>query len=140
MPQRKKSNKKPAHTGIVRTARGTFAPGTSGNIHGKPPGVFSIVSIIKRQLQDVPDGQKKNYAEALVKKVMHQAIIDGDHNSQKMLIQYVDGMPQTNIDLTSGGEPLENPFEDAQLDRVAKRIVEGARKAHGVSKSKGESD
>ena len=80
-----------------------FPKGISGNPKGKPKGTFSLISILKRELQKIPPElkgkERKMYAEILIKKQLHKAIIEGDEQSIKLIWNYVEGMPRQPIDL-----------------------------------------
>lgn len=80
-----------------RDEKGRFKPGISGNPDGPPK--FSLISILKEQLQTVPDGEKETYAVYLIKEVLKKAIQEGDHASQRMIMNYIEGMPKQSIDL-----------------------------------------
>jgi len=102
-------SEEPKSSGENRNPDGTFKEGVSGNPNGRPPGSLSLVKILKDELEKVPQGQQVSYAVAFIKKILHQALIDGDTNSQKMIMNYVDGMPLQKTDLTSLGEKI-NPI------------------------------
>ena len=77
----------------------TFVKGQSGNPKGRPKGSFTnLTRLLKEKLQDVPDGKKESYAELLIKSILHKALIEKDHQSQKLIINYVDGLPRQSID------------------------------------------
>jgi hypothetical protein len=61
------------------------------NREGRPPGSFSIVQMIKEKLQEIPDGQKETYAQLMVKKYFHKALVEGDDKILRDLIDRVDG-------------------------------------------------
>lgn len=90
-----------------RNEKGQLLPGNTANPNGRPKGSLSITALVKEELEKVPDGQKVSYAEALIKKMLHKAIIEGDTQTQKMIWNYIDGLPKGALDLTSGGEALQ---------------------------------
>lgn len=76
------------------------------NREGRPKGSISIVSALKRKLEEVPEGKTKTYMEYLVDQVMKKTVIEGDVTMMKDIINRVDGMPQQRTDVTSGNKPL----------------------------------
>ena len=47
-----------------------FPKGVSGNPDGRPPGTFSLLTLLKQELQKVPEGQdKKTYADLIIKRI-----------------------------------------------------------------------
>ena len=90
---------KPEKQGIARDEKGLFIKGVSGNPAGRP--VFSLVSILKAELQKCPEGQdKKTYADMLIQRIMKKAISDGDDAQIKNILQYVEGMPKQRLEHT----------------------------------------
>lgn len=67
---------------------GKFIKGNPGG--GRPKG-FSIVAHLKEKLQEVPEGQKESYANLIVKKYLHKALVEGDNKILTDLIDRVDG-------------------------------------------------
>lgn len=96
----------PAETGKIRDEEGKFIPGVSGNPAGRPKGSVSIVTEIKRRLEEIPEGQKKTYLELLVDRIMKSAIAEGNDQQIKNILNYVDGMPKQSVDVTSNGENI----------------------------------
>ena|SRR3990167_7885469 len=88
-----------------RNPDGTLKEGHPG-MGGRPPGSLSITALVKAELEKVPEGQQISYAQAFLKKILHKAIIEGDHATQKMIWNYIDGLPKGSLDLTSGGNPI----------------------------------
>jgi len=84
--------------------RMVFPPGVSGNPAGRPKDSFSLISMLKAELQKCPEGEdKKTYADLLIKRIMKKTISDGDDQQIKNILQYVEGMPKQTI---------KNEFED----------------------------
>lgn len=118
--------KVPENTGEIRNKKGQFPPGVSGNPAGKPPGALSITSLIKQELQKEAlntKGEKKQYIIFFIESMMKKAIEQGDHATQKMIWNYIDGMPKGSLDLTSKGQKI-NSFDSAQVRRIAKEVLE----------------
>lgn len=85
---------------------GKFAKGNPGG--GRPKGSFSLVEMIKRKLQEIPEGKDKTYAEYFIEQMMKKTVVEGDVSMMRDVINRVDGMPKQQIDqdITSGGKPF----------------------------------
>ena len=77
------------------------------NREGRPVGSISVVSAIKKKLQECPEGKEKTYLHYLVEKIMKKAVIDDDVSMIKDIIDRVDGKPKQGLEL-SGDK--ENPI------------------------------
>ena len=98
----------PWENGIKRdrdSKTGQFVEGNPGG-PGRPEGSISVVATLKKELEKVPQGEKKTYLGLLVKRILKKGIIDGDVGMIKDIINRVDGMPQQAIDLTTLGKEL----------------------------------
>lgn len=80
--------------------------GQSGNPAGRPPGTISLVSILKKKLAEVEPHTKKQYADLLIERMTKMAIAEGSESQIKNILQYVDGMPKQQVDVTSDGEKI----------------------------------
>lgn len=97
----------PVKNGEKRPERddmGRFAEGNAGG-PGRPRG-FSITERIRDALQEIPEGQKLSYLDAFIRQILKKAIIDGDGPTQKLLWNYIDGLPRRTVDLAVDGESL----------------------------------
>lgn len=91
----------PANTGESRNPDGTFKKGVSGNPAGKPEGSFSLIAMLKAELQKCPEGQdKKTFADMLIQRIMKKAISDGDDSQIRNILQYVEGMPKQKLEMS----------------------------------------
>ena len=90
-----------------RDEEGRFVKGHTKVGGAEEGSVFSLISILKKELQIVPEGEKVSRAIAIIRKIATQAE-DGDSASQKLIMNYIDGMPRQNIGLDGGndGEPI----------------------------------
>lgn len=70
-----------------------FKPGQSGNPNGRPPKGYSITEWFKEMLNSNPDVK-----DAIGKSIMKKAL-EGDTAAQKMVWQYMDGMPKQSTDI-----------------------------------------
>lgn len=68
-----------------------FKKGQSGNPNGRPKDTFSLVGMIKHKLKEVPEGEKETYADLLVKKYIHKALVEGNDKILRDLVDRVDG-------------------------------------------------
>lgn len=92
--------------------RGKFLPGNEiGKLGGRPVGSISLLTILKNILEDVvkdPSNiDKKNYGRLMIEKQIKQAINDGDIQTQKLIWNYIEGLPKGSFDVTSMGEKIE---------------------------------
>lgn len=69
-----------------------FQKGQSGNPNGRPPGTHSLSTIVKQRLSENP-GELKEIIQSLFD------MAKKDVNAIKLIWQYMDGMPQQNLDL-----------------------------------------
>lgn len=77
----------------MRNEKGQLLPGQTANPNGRPKGSVSIIDKLRQKLQEVPPGQKKEYAQLLVDKWMDDALVRGDFIALKEIVRYIDGMP-----------------------------------------------
>lgn len=77
--------------------------GQSGNIKGMPPGTFSLVNLIKRELQKKPEGEKEDYATKGIKEYVRQ-FGEGKPEIVKDGIDRIDGKPTQAISGPGGGD------------------------------------
>jgi len=77
-----------------------FKKGQSGNPKGRPKKGYSITEWFREMLNNQPE-VKESIGQSIVKKA-----IEGDAAAQRLVWQYMDGMPQQNIDHTSKGESI----------------------------------
>ena len=99
-------SKEPKTIGDNRQPDGTFGPGNVANPNGRPVGSFSLTEMLRREIQKVPEGQKLSYAEAFLRKMLSKAINEGDHASQRLIMNFLEGLPKQPIDIPSGGKPI----------------------------------
>lgn len=77
-----------------------FKPGQSGNPKGRPKGSFSITTLVRQALEKRPKGEReKTFVDKFVQKLLDKAIDDGDTVTQKMIWNYIDGLPRETIDM-----------------------------------------
>lgn len=81
-----------------------FSKGETGNPNGRPKGSISLAELVKKELELVPKGEKKSFAELLIAKVMDMAL-KGNFQAIKLIWSYVDGLPRQTIE-TNEETPL----------------------------------
>ena len=111
---------------IPRDDKGHFLPGHGGIPGAGRPKEISITELIKRELKKVPEGQQMSYAEAFVKKILKKAIMDDDGPTQKLLWNYVDGLPKANFGLEVDKESL------AELTQFLREVANQKQKDDGT--------
>lgn len=110
---------KPENTG--RNQDGTFAPGVSGNPAGKPKGAKHLTTLLFTALQKKVPGKDFTYQDKLVERILTEAIVKGKGDMIKLAMNYVDGMPQQGIDITSNDEPIKG-INDIDVLEIARRV------------------
>ena len=114
MATKKTKKEKPETTGIIRTKEGRFVKGVSGNPKGRPEGSLSLVSILKKKLNEIAPNSRKTWAELFVDKMFFAAISDkGDAQLMKDIVNRIDGMPKQNI-----GIGVDDTIEKIEVEIV----------------------
>ena len=108
-------NQQPTKQVIARNERGQYLPGVSGNPNGRVS--FSLISILKEKLQEIPQGQKEEAARKLVKVYLRKAF-KGDDALLKDIFDRIDGKPKESIQ--HSGELTEN----IELDEKTKQLLD----------------
>ena len=93
--------------------------GQSGNPNGRPKGSgLSLATLLKRKLEDVPEGAKKTYAELLIDRILQMAIQDKNDQQIKNILQYIEGMPKGSSGDTLIGDnrKIEIIIKNARTD------------------------
>lgn len=82
---------------------GTFKPGQSGNPKGRPPKGYSITEAFREMLAAEPD------VKAQIVASIKEKAVKGDTTAQKLIWNYMDGMPTQAVELTGEeGGPVEH--------------------------------
>ena len=79
-----------------RDDKGRFLPGKSGNPNGRPK--FSITSIIKEILEEIPEGEKRRAVEIAARKYVDR-VREGDPVAFRDLVDRFDGSPRQSIEV-----------------------------------------
>ena len=85
-----------------RDEQGRFIEGHEG-MGGRPKGAFSLVEILKEELQKMPEGEdKETFARLLIKRYLKKAISDGDARLIIDAIDRIDGKSKESVELSGG--------------------------------------
>lgn len=87
--------------------RMVFPPGVSGNPAGRPAGTRNFTTKVREALEKIADGKEYTYEEAFIKSILKKAIVDGDSSTQRLIWNYLDGIPHQKIDVTSDGKAIK---------------------------------
>ena len=81
-----------------RDSKGRLLPGSTANLNGRPKGKgLNLTSLLKKKLEEVPKDQEKTYKEVFIEALLKKALIDGDLQAMKLIMNYIDGMPSQKI-------------------------------------------
>ncbi|MCK9393588.1 hypothetical protein M0Q03_02175 [bacterium] len=81
------------------------------NREGRPPASKNFTTKVREALEKIAEGKDYTYEEAFIKSILKKAIVDGDATTQKLIWNYLDGMPMQKTDITTDGKPLFLPSE-----------------------------
>lgn len=85
----------PENQEIARKPDGTYEKGVSGNPKGRPK--FSIVSLLRDKLAEVPEGEKVTTASRLVDEIIAKAVKEKDVTMMRDILDRIDGKPKQSI-------------------------------------------
>lgn len=94
----------------------SFKKGQSGNPNGRPKKEFSLTESMREYLSTKDPETKLTRREMLINSTMTHAL-KGDATSQKLIWNYLEGMPQQKVDLTTLGEKLNQKIEFELVDK-----------------------
>lgn len=69
------------------------------NREGRPVGARSFTTKVKEALEKIAEGKDYTYEEAFIKSILKKAIVDGDASTQRLIWNYLDGMPAQSLDV-----------------------------------------
>lgn len=105
-----------------RGADGRLLQGSNLNPFGKPLGAKNFTTKVREALMKVADGSEngETYEVLLIRRVLKKAIVEGDSFMIRLMWNYLDGLPQQSIDLTTKGHALGNLSEEqrTKLDQL----------------------
>lgn len=76
------------------------------NREGRPLASRNFTTKVREALEKIGEGNATSYEEALIKSILHNAIVQKDVQAQRLIWNYLDGMPHQQTDITSGGEKI----------------------------------
>ncbi len=90
-----------------------FKPGQSGNPGGKPKTKFLTKMLLEILEKGIPgDSRRRSYAEALVQKLVHEAVLRGNIAHLREIFERVEGKVAIRL---QADEPLPIELRPAQL-------------------------
>jgi len=108
-----------------------FKKGQSGNPKGRPVGTLSITTEVKKKLLTIARNKNKTYLRLFIEQLFDKALKDGDVQMQKLIWNYIDGMPPQALTLD---QTIENNInlsdEDRKLIREIGRVC--VKKQNGI--------
>jgi hypothetical protein len=104
---------KPRDSGniVERNPDGTFKDGHP-KLGGKVAGVRNFTTKVREALEKIADGKDYTYEEAFIKSIMKKAIMDGDASTQRLIWNYLDGMPIQQVNSNVSGNLVIEISED----------------------------
>lgn len=73
------------------------------NMEGRPEGTKNFTTKVREALEKIAEGKDYTYEEAFIKSIMKKAIVDGDSGTQRLVWNYLDGMPHQSTDISMKG-------------------------------------
>lgn len=90
-----------------RNEKGTFVKGFSGNPTGRPKGTFGLKTKLRDALLEARGLTGKDYQTALVEKLIHKAVVEGDMAAMRLVWEQMEGKPRTAEEID---RPLPSPI------------------------------
>ena len=85
------------------------------NRDGRPEGTFSLLTLLKKELQKCPEGEdERTYADLIIKKMLDEATKKGDYNKMKLIWNYIEGMPLQKLANADGSNLMPQPILNVQ--------------------------
>lgn len=91
---------------IKRKPDGTFDVGNTGG-PGRPKGSFSIMTLIRKKMEEIPPGQTKLWKEQIAEILLDEAITKRNMKAIEMIVEYMDGKPKQNIEIDANKESVD---------------------------------
>ena len=90
------------------------------NREGRPLGAKNFTTKVREALEKIAEGKDYTYEEAFIKSILKKAIIDGDASTQRLIWNYLDGLPQQKMDITTMGEKIGKELTPEQIEAIDK--------------------
>jgi hypothetical protein len=107
---------------------GKFIPGNPGG--GRTPGTLSLVSMLKKKLEEIEPTKKRTYAELFIDEVVTKALDGEDSTMKRDIINRIDGMPKQQIEFPNGLDIIHNIELDEQTKKLVEEFVEWRKKTN----------
>ena len=126
------NNGEKAEKEVLRDEKGRIQAGSAPlNPAGKPKGSKHLTTLLFNALLERAKNEdvtlsKNTYSDLLIKRILNDAIIKGNSSMIHLIVNYIDGMPEQGIDVTSGGEVVSATSIDvlAIAQRVSNELKE----------------
>lgn len=83
-----------------------FKPGNPGG-PGRPPGSFSIVSLLKKKMVEIPIGQTQEWREQIANIILDEAVAKRKGDIIKLLVEHIDGKPKQDVNVDVNRENVD---------------------------------
>jgi len=107
------------------TGKGGFVKGGPPG-PGRPPGSLSLLTILKSALEEIPEGEKRSYAEKMIRLYRDDTIEKNDGTAIRDMIDRIDGKALQKVSVTN-----EKDTEWLELFKEVKRGVEAIEETDG---------
>lgn len=115
--------------GVKRAEDGRLLPGTKPLNPGGRPKNLSITAMLRERLKTIPKGQEKPYLEMLIERMLNQAIVIGDFQTLKLLMNYLEGMPKQSIEHDANVESYTAILRNLMYPEESKQITDDENNA-----------
>lgn len=91
----------------LKDEKGLFLPGNPGG-PGRPKGSFSIMTIIRQKMDEIPVGQVKEWKSQIADILLEEAVVKRNMKALEMIVEYMDGKPKQTIDVDVNKENVDS--------------------------------
>lgn len=88
-----------------------WKPGQSGNPKGSPKRDESLTGLMREFLRGIDEKTGKERRQMFIEKAFKKAEEEGDNVTMKLIWNYLDGLPQGHLDLTSKGDTINQSLK-----------------------------